>query len=147
MFKTEKILVPTDFTEFSDKALKKAKDIAETFNAEIFLLHVIPEDIGISTTFLSSETLNDIHQKMEKESMKAMEEQVKRIIGDTEIKINYVLKRGIPYHEILNYEEEAGADLVVIASHSKSKLEEAFFGSTTEKVVRRSKVSVFVVRD
>ncbi len=147
MFKTEKILVPTDFTEFSDKALKKGLDIAETFNAEIFLLHVIPEDIGISSTFLDRETLDDIHQKMEMESMKEMEEQVERIIGNKKIKVNYVIKRGIPYHEILKYEEEAGADLVVIASHSKSKIEEAFFGSTTEKVVRRSKVSVFVVRD
>jgi nucleotide-binding universal stress UspA family protein len=84
---------------------------------------------------------------MEMESMKEMEEQVERIIGNKKIKVNYVIKRGIPYHEILKYEEEAGADLVVIASHSKSKIEEAFFGSTTEKVVRRSKVSVFVVRD
>ncbi|WP_303700291.1 universal stress protein [Flexistipes sinusarabici] len=48
---------------------------------------------------------------------------------------------------MLNYETEAGTDLLVIASYSKSFIEEAFFGSTTEKVVRRSKCSVFVVRD
>lgn len=40
MFNVKKILVPTDFSEASDRALKKAVDIAEAFNAEIVLLHV-----------------------------------------------------------------------------------------------------------
>jgi len=147
MYKTEKILVPTDFSEYSDKALVKAVDIAETFNSEIFLLHVIPDEVGISMAYLDNETQKELTERMEKESLKEMKKQAKKILNDKNLKVNYAIKRGVPYHEILNYETEAGTDLLVISSHSKSFLEEAFFGSTTEKVVRRSKCSVFVVRN
>lgn len=147
MYKTTKILVPTDFSEYSDKAFKKAVDIAETFNSEIFLLHVIPDEVGISMAYLDNETQKELTERMEKESMKEMKKQTTKILGDKKIKVNYAIKRGVPYHEILNYENEVETDLLVIASHSKSFLEEAFFGSTTEKVVRRSNCSVFVVRN
>jgi len=147
MYKTEKILVPTDFSEYSEKALKKAVDIAETFNSEIFLLHVIPDEVGISMAYLDSETQKELNERMEKESMKEMKKQAEKVLNGKNLKVNYSVKKGVPYHEILNYEAEAGTDLLVIASHSKSFIEEAFFGSTTEKVVRRSNCSVFVVRD
>ena len=45
MFKPKKILVPTDFSEYSDKALQKALDIAQQSGAEINLLHVITQEI------------------------------------------------------------------------------------------------------
>ncbi len=41
MFAPKKILVPTDFSKFSDEALKQAYDIAKQFKARIYLLHVI----------------------------------------------------------------------------------------------------------
>jgi hypothetical protein len=44
MFKPNKILVPTDFSEYSDKALQKALDIAKEEGSEILLFHVIHDD-------------------------------------------------------------------------------------------------------
>ena len=41
MLKPTKILVPTDFSEYSDKALKQAIDIAKQYNAEVYVLNVV----------------------------------------------------------------------------------------------------------
>ena len=41
MFEPKNILVPTDFSEFSDKALSVASDLAKRFHSKIFLLHVV----------------------------------------------------------------------------------------------------------
>ena len=43
MLAPTKILVPTDFSEYSDKALRQALDIAEQYNAKVYVLHVIRE--------------------------------------------------------------------------------------------------------
>ncbi len=53
---------------------------------------------------------------------------------------------GTPYDEILKLSEQLKVDLIVISSKGKNALEGFFFGSTTEKVVRKAKCSVFVVR-
>jgi len=49
MLKPKKILVPTDFSEYSDKAVERALDIAKQNNAEVVLLHVIEQDIQTCT--------------------------------------------------------------------------------------------------
>ena len=45
MFTPKTILVPTDFSESSDRALEKAVDMAEKYNAKVILLHVIDEKV------------------------------------------------------------------------------------------------------
>jgi nucleotide-binding universal stress UspA family protein len=146
MFNVKKILVPTDFSEASDRALKKAVDIAEAFNAEIVLLHVKMIDVAIIEQYLSEEVIKEINE----ETVRNIEEDFKKQIekcGKGNVKITTCIKEGVAYNEILKAEKEFDVDLVVIASHTKSFFEDVFFGSTTEKVVRRSKKSVLVVRD
>ncbi len=65
MLKPTKILVPTDFSEYSDRALKQGLDIAEQYKAKLFLLHVVHEDVYrtfLELTFLektSRQTIRD----------------------------------------------------------------------------------------
>ena len=46
MLRPTKILVPTDYSDYSDKALKQALDIAKHYNAKVFLFHVIPKEVN-----------------------------------------------------------------------------------------------------
>ncbi|MCA1927011.1 MAG: universal stress protein [Calditerrivibrio sp.] len=146
MFNVSKILVPTDFSDESYKALKKASDIAESFNAEIILLHVKVNDVAIVEQYLSEEIIRELAEKTNSDIMSNFEKQIKECVKP-EIKVTKAIKDGIAYQEILKAENEFGVDLIVIASHTKTFFEDVLFGSTTEKVVRRSKKSVLVVRN
>jgi len=147
MFNVKKILVPTDFSKSSDVALKKACDLSETFNAKIVLLHAIPEESSIVHSYLGDKASNDLKKRLVNDTEELFKKQIEKILGDKNIEIETVVKFGEPYYEILKTEKEYDVDLIVIASHTKSFFEDVFFGSTTEKVVRRSKRSVLVVRD
>jgi nucleotide-binding universal stress UspA family protein len=53
---------------------------------------------------------------------------------------------GIPYDEIIKKAEEVSADLIVMGTHGRSGLDHVLFGSTAEKVVRKSTVPVMTIR-
>lgn len=147
MFNLKKILVPTDFSRQSDVALKKAGDLAETFKAKIILFHSIPEESSILHSYLGDKASEDLKKRHLDETENLFKKQVEKVLGDKDVEVEYIVKFGEPYYEILKTEKDFDVDLIVIASHTKSFFEDVFFGSTTEKVVRRSKKSVLVVRD
>ena len=65
MFAPKRILVPTDFSEYSDNALRYAIDIARQYAAKVFLLHVIDENIQ-QCTFeycLTDDVMKQIEQE------------------------------------------------------------------------------------
>lgn len=64
----------------------------------------------------------------------------------TDVKTTQILAHGTPIREILRITSEQGVDLVVMATHGQTGITHALFGSTTEKVVRRSTVPVLTVR-
>ena len=53
---------------------------------------------------------------------------------------------GMSVREILRVEEEEGISVTVIGSHGRSNLKEIFLGSVSEKVIRKSKNPVFVIK-
>ena len=56
------------------------------------------------------------------------------------------IEKGIPFKEILRVENEEDIPLIVIGSHGKSNVEEMLLGSVSEKVIRKAKSPVFVVK-
>jgi nucleotide-binding universal stress UspA family protein len=59
----------------------------------------------------------------------------------------YALRTGKPFYEIIQYAEEEQIDLIIIATHGHSGMEQVLFGSTAEKVVRKAPCPVLVVRE
>ncbi|MCK7474922.1 MAG: universal stress protein [Rhodopseudomonas palustris] len=61
-----KILVPTDFSEYSDKALSQALDIAQEYKAKVYVLHVVHEKIshGIDDYGLTPQSIKRMETKM-----------------------------------------------------------------------------------
>ena len=149
MFAPKKILVPTDFSVYADNALKQAIDIAKSSKGRIFLLHVIDDgfqqcsvdyclDEGVvQKTYKDSQ--NNVLDKLHKEANKITDKH-------SDIEIVYDSRRGIPYEEILKEQEEKGIDLIVIASHGKTGILKNLMGSVVDKVMKRAKCQVLLVR-
>lgn len=148
MFEPRKILVPTDFSEYSDKALAQAVDIARKYNSKIYLLHVI--DQGVQQCVVDYCLADEVVKQIEKEGFNTAQEKLKKelskLSGMKGLDVEYDVKQGVPYDVILKEQREKGIDLIVIASHGKTGLMKYFMGSVAERVLRDAKSPVLLVR-
>lgn len=141
-----KILVPTDFSEEAENALKVAAQLAKEHHGEICLLHMLELPLGLVDPVLGSRT------KDLPEALFFMKFAKKRF---GEIRTQPYLK-GITVHEIVQFHEafqgimetskEHGVDLIVMGSKGASGFKDMFIGSNTEKVVRTSEIPVLVIK-
>lgn len=147
MFSPQLILVPTDFSDFSDKAVSLAVEIAERTNAKIYLLHVVDklQQCAIDYCF-PAEEMQRIESGSIKEAVKKMQEEVRKIVQSKKIDVTCDVKVGVPYEEILNEQRGRKADLIVIASHGRTGIMKSLIGSVAERVVRGATCPVMVAR-
>jgi nucleotide-binding universal stress UspA family protein len=147
MINIKKILVPTDFSKFSDKALSEALEIAETFDSKIYLVYVIRGESGFSImeTF-DQETQKNIHEQLEQKTETAFKNQLDKFPLTEKVDIITQVAKGVPYNEILEFQKQINPDVLVIAAQGRSSFEDFFFGSTSEKIVRRATCSVLLVK-
>jgi len=147
MFEPKKILVPTDFSEFSDKALESAVDIAKKENATIELLHVISVIQTCSVDYcFDQQTLDMLEKNSINASMDQMKKEIDRVPGASSVQIETVIRKGTPYEEILNEQKEKKIDLIVIGSHGKTGLIHHLMGSVAERVMRGAKCPVLLAK-
>ena len=149
MFAPKKILVPTDFSVYADNALRQAIDIARQNKSKIYLFHVI--DDGFQQCAIDYCLDEGAVQKIYKDSIKnatdKMQQEAKKITEDQSgIEIVFDTVRGIPYEEILKEQEAKGIDLIVIASHGKIGILKNLLGGVVDKVMKRAKCQVLLVR-
>ena len=139
----KKIIVPVDFSEYSEYALETASILAKKNNAEILVLHMLEMSEAILTragTDMQMETMFFL-----KLAEKKFEEFLKKdyLKG---LKITPIIKHFKVFSEVNEVAEENGADLIIMGSHGASGLKEFFIGSNTEKVVRHSNIPVMVIK-
>lgn len=152
MFHPRKILVPTDFSESSDKAVEHAAEMAATYKAKVMVLHVIEENVKqCAIDYLVDYCLeDDFVSTFEREILKAANErlgkQVSSLKDAHKAAIEFEVKRGDPSDTILEEQLKLGADLIVIASHGRSGNARHAIGSVTDKVVRAAQCPVLVNR-
>ncbi len=142
MFK--KIVCPVDFSEFTDEILNYAVDIANKYNAELHLIHIIP-NLNYFTpyeSFLTPENLIAIERNIEKEVDKDFD----KITKTLDMSVKKVVKTGVTFVEIIDYIKTEGIDLVVMGTHGRSAIEHILIGSVAEKVVRKSPCPVLTIR-
>jgi nucleotide-binding universal stress UspA family protein len=149
MFAPKKILVPTDFSVYADNALKQAIDIAKQNKSQIYLLHVI--DDGFQQCAIDYCLEESIVQQVLKDSIKnateKLQQEAKKINDDhSGIEIISDAKRGIPYEEILKEQEEKGIDLIVIAAHGKTGILKNLLGGVVDKITKRAKCQILLIR-
>ena len=148
MFQPRKILVPTDFSEDSNLAFRMALSIAVTYQARIFLLHVISNTIqqGLADYCLDQSMLDRVLNESIVFANEKLQEVMDKNQQSGNIKVIPDVRKGQPSEEILQEAAERKIDLIVIASHGKTGLQKYFIGSVTEKVMKEAKCPVLLIR-
>lgn len=139
------ILVAIDFSDSSNNAFKLALNMANKYSAKLVLLHVINEPVDLRGFYVPHISFEKLEEEIEEGAKKLMESFCRQNLGDFG---NYesVIVPGLPYEQIMQQSETLSADLVVLGTHGRTGLDHVLFGSTAEKVVRRSSVPVLTVR-
>ncbi len=132
----EKIIVPTDGSEFSMKGVREGVELASALNIPVHALYVIDiGDIKISEKVVSH---------FEDEAAEALDK-VERLVEKDDVELVKKTFKGSPYKKITEYASEN--DIIYMASHGQSGFRELFMGSTTERVLKRAKCTVAVVKE
>lgn len=134
------ILVPTDFSENANQALKYAAVLAKKTGAEIMLLYVYDIMVPADGTPL----MPYAHELMAEESNKMLTQTATNLIP-TEIKYRYKSILGSAVHKIVKEARENNADLIVMGIRGTNRLSQIIIGSTTTSVLRNTKIPVFVI--
>jgi len=147
MLKPTKILVPTDFSEHSDKALKQALDIAKQYGAEVYLLNVvIPLPQCVVDYCLPEMALLEIEKKAKQSALENLQNELDKFPLSREVKVIADVKFGLPYEEILKEADNMGIDLIVIASLGQSGMAKYFIGSVARNVLKSAMCPVLLTK-
>jgi nucleotide-binding universal stress UspA family protein len=145
MISLKKILVPTDFSENARHALRYGASFAAEYKAELVLLHVV-EDIAVSyASDLFPVPMAHVFQELSGYARTELQKLVEEVKAKG-IPARDVVAQGRPSSEILRVAREETVDLIVLGTHGKGVLDQALFGSTTERVVRNAPCPVLTVR-
>jgi nucleotide-binding universal stress UspA family protein len=147
--KYERILYCTDFSEDADYALLSALDMAEKYQARLFVLHVLPspykymrsivddQQVEMKETFVSPDVIAEGHRQLK--------ERVEPKMGNfTDYEFHVV--EGVPFVEIVRFARNKNIDFIILGAAGRSELERTTFGSTAENVARRAHCTVMAIR-
>lgn len=141
----EKILFATDFSENSEHAFDYAYALAEKFGSQLIILHVINEPVDLRGFYVPHVSFENLEKEIEEGAEKMMQKFCRTKIKDfSNYKANIVT--GIPYEEILKKADEENVSLIVLGTQGRSGIDHILFGSTAERVVRKSARPVMTVR-
>jgi nucleotide-binding universal stress UspA family protein len=144
MTELRRILVPTDFTETSDRALDWAMGIAARVGASVTVMHSyeipiigFPDGAIVATPEIAS--------RIADASRAALESTVEQRRGRG-VTLDSVLREGVAWEEINAVADAIDADLVVIGTHGRRGLARALLGSVAENVIRTAHRPIVTIR-
>jgi nucleotide-binding universal stress UspA family protein len=133
-----KILVATDFSQSSDRALEHALSLARTCGSRIFLTHILPADIMAAPELAASR--DEMRQAARAETGRI--EGSGRFFG---VRYEVIIEEGSLWPNLDKLINKLGIDLVVVGTHGKGALQKLLIGSSAEEVFRRADVPVLTV--
>ena len=149
MIAIKTILLPTDGSECSRKAMGYALSFARQYGARVVALHVIDQRWEDQTRVTFAELGQDLTQRIRK----GYEEEAGRILNDAAdaarkagVPVETRTLTGIPFEEIVRLGEELSVDLIIMGTHGRTGMSHLLLGSVAEKVVRKAPCPVLTVR-
>ncbi len=150
MAKLRKILVPTDLSEASNRAVKVAVDLAKTNNAKLILTTVIDALPSTNEEMIMLRVSVDSVKAYNEKKFTEAEVELRKLISPVlqkKLGVKFSIRAGKkPYAEIIRLAAETAADLIVMSSHGHGRLMEILLGGNTARVVQEAPCSVLVVR-
>ncbi len=147
MIKHGKIVVATDFSYHANEALRRACALADTYGAEVHLLHIFTPTPYFETDELSIEQFPEIDKTRHKDALRMLDRQARLQHGAANPVITSHLreKSKDTAQEICDFAREIQADLIVTGRHSQqSEMQHLFIGSVAERVVRFAPCTVLI---
>jgi nucleotide-binding universal stress UspA family protein len=141
------ILVPIDFSEASEAALRYAKMLAAALGASLHLVHVVEDLLAHAwAAELYVASMTDMRQEIEQEARQRLgamftDEERRTFQAET------VLLSGNPFLEIIRYARAHDVDLIAMGTHGHGPIAHVLLGSVAEKVLRKSPCPVLIVRE
>jgi len=145
MNQIKNILFATDFSESSDFAVRHALLFAKTFNARLYILHVVNEPVDLSGFYVPHISFEKLEEEIAEGARKMMEKFCTTHVRDFDAYETMVIS-GVPFTTILDKAAEVKADMIIMGTHGRTGLDHVLFGSTAEKVVRKSTIPVLTIR-
>ena len=139
----KQILIPIDFSDYSDQALRWGVSLAQKYGAQLLLLHVIPEVLEeVSARESAGEQLViDLTAEVEAQLHEIARQGLKEGVA-----VDVRVADGEPADAILRMARQEKVDLIVMGTHGRTGLSHLLLGSTAEAVVRAAACPVFTVR-
>lgn len=145
MKRFERILLATDFSDYSEVACEYAVTLAKTFNSSLLVLHVINEPVDLRGFYVPHISFEQLEQEIESGATKMLETFCQENLKDFSGYETMVIA-GVPYEEIIRMATEKESSLIVIGTHGRTGLDHLIFGSTAERVVRGAPCPVMTIR-
>lgn len=143
------ILLPTDGSKLSGRAVKIGIDLAKKSRARVTVIHVVPEfklmvDEGI--TMLSPALKKRFEDEGRARAQKMLDEIAHQARARGVRCTTLCVASDLPYQQIIAAARKKKCDLILMASHGRRGLSSLLLGSETAKVLLHSKTPVLVVR-
>jgi nucleotide-binding universal stress UspA family protein len=152
--KLNRVMTATDLSKQSGFALEWAAYLAQCMKADLTLLHVISEEEGKIIEEVIGEGAvvqipKGIRQNVVEERQKKMAEQYEMVVSreiKADLKVEKMIRIGVPFLEIIRAAKEKDVDLIVLGTHGRSGLSHVLIGSVAEKVVHHAHCGVLTIK-
>lgn len=127
------IVVATDFSTRSDRAIRRGILLAKASNAELTLVHAVDDD--------QPQHLIELETAEAKRLLEAQTETLRQVDG---IDASYRVALGDSFTSIAGIAKEYASDLVIVGPHRRQILKDVFVGTTAERITRTSLIPVIM---
>jgi nucleotide-binding universal stress UspA family protein len=139
------ILAPTDFSEYSKKAVASALELAKKFGAKLSILHVVelpPYPVeGYVPPSLAATFFEDLERQASQDLAQVVPE-----AESAGVEVARLVTVGSPYRKIIDMAEAEQVDLIVMATAGRTGFSHLVMGSIAERVVRTASCAVLTIR-
>jgi type II secretory ATPase GspE/PulE/Tfp pilus assembly ATPase PilB-like protein/nucleotide-binding universal stress UspA family protein len=137
MFRIKRILVPCDFSSFSDAAVQRASELAISFDAGLHLLHIVAPPGVLAQAEPEADRVLHARQRLDQQLDPH---------AVVKLCVERAIETGTPHRIICDYARQHNIDLIVMGTRGRTGLAYVALGSVAEKVLREAPCPVLVVR-
>jgi universal stress protein A len=140
------IVCCSDFSDHSEAAFQTALDLAQRYNAKLYVVHVLPPVVNPMLT--DADLMLPEHP--DENLVVSLNERMQEVYGNRipeNVDVELVVRAGHVSTEIISFIEETDADLVVVGAFGLSGMGLVLFGSVAKRISHKAPCSVMIVRD
>ena len=138
-----RILVPVDGSKFCLQAVKLAIRLASHCESSLLLLHVLDTAVVEQLQRFSDKSHEEVRAEMEKSARGFLKDMTLEV-SEWDIRVDILLREGVPHEVILKEADNWGADLIVMGKLGKRGVSRILLGSVAERVIEFTRLPVML---